>query len=68
MKLAGAIGAGFGLPAGLLALGAAFVAGGAYALWLLATRRAGRGAEIRFGPFLAAGAFLVALTPAAGLR
>ncbi len=66
VKLAGAIGAGFGLPAGLTALGAAFVAGGAYGLWLLASRRAARGAEIRFGPFLALGTLLVALAPAVG--
>ena len=63
MKLGTAIGIGFGPVAGLVALGAAFVLGGAYASWLLATRRARRGDAIRFGPFLAAGTFLAALLP-----
>jgi leader peptidase (prepilin peptidase)/N-methyltransferase len=61
VKLGTAIGAGFGPAAGLIALGAAFIAGGAYASWLLATRRARRGDAIRFGPFLAAGTLAAAL-------
>lgn len=67
VKLGTAIGVGFGPVAGLIALGAAFVLGGAYASWLLATRRARRGDAIRFGPFLAAGTLVAALVPAAVL-
>jgi leader peptidase (prepilin peptidase) / N-methyltransferase len=59
VKLGVAIGAGCGPLPGILALAAAFVAGGAYGAWLLATRRARRGAAIPFGPFLAAGTLLV---------
>ena len=55
VKLAVAIGAGLGAAAGVAALGAAFVAGGAYAAGLLAAGRARRGDAIPFGPFLAAG-------------
>jgi leader peptidase (prepilin peptidase)/N-methyltransferase len=61
VKLAAAIGLGFGPGPSIVALGAAFVAGGAYASWLLATRRARRGDAVRFGPFLAAGALAVAV-------
>jgi leader peptidase (prepilin peptidase)/N-methyltransferase len=64
VKLGTAIGVGLGPSAGMLALGMAFVAGGAYAAWLLAARRAGRGDAIRFGPFLAAGTLTAALLPA----
>ena len=67
VKLGTAIGAGFGPAAGIYALGAAFVLGGAYAAWLLFTGRARRGDTIRFGPFLAAGTVAAALVPAAGL-
>ena len=67
VKLGTAIGVGFGPSAGLFALGAAFVAGGAYAAWLLATRRARRGDAIRFGPFLAAGTFAAILVPVGAL-
>jgi leader peptidase (prepilin peptidase)/N-methyltransferase len=63
VKLGTVIGAGFGPAAGILALGAAFVLGGAYASWLLFTRRARRGDAIRFGPFLAAGTVTAALMP-----
>lgn len=64
VKLAAALGLGFGPTASTVALGVAFVAGGAYATWLLVTRRARRGDAVRFGPFLAAGALaVVALTP-----
>jgi leader peptidase (prepilin peptidase)/N-methyltransferase len=58
VKLAAVIGLGLGPLPGIMALGAAFVAGGAYASWLLATGRARRRDRIRFGPFLA-GAALV---------
>ncbi len=64
VKLGTAIGIGFGPIAGLLALGTAFVLGGAYAGWLLLARRARRGDAVRFGPFLAAGTLLAALLPA----
>jgi leader peptidase (prepilin peptidase) / N-methyltransferase len=64
VKLGVAIGAGFGADAGLVALGAAFVLGGAYASWLLLTHRARRGDSIRFGPFLTAGTLAAALMPA----
>jgi leader peptidase (prepilin peptidase)/N-methyltransferase len=64
VKLGTAIGAGFGPYAGIVALGTAFVLGGAYATWLLLTRRAVRGDAIRFGPFLAAGTVAVACLPA----
>jgi prepilin signal peptidase PulO-like enzyme (type II secretory pathway) len=63
VKLGTAIGIGFGPGAGLVALGAAFVLGGAYASWLLATHRAHRGDAIRFGPFLAAGTLVAAMLP-----
>jgi leader peptidase (prepilin peptidase) / N-methyltransferase len=55
VKLGTAIGAGCGPSAGAVALGAAFVIGGAYAAWLLVTRRAKRGDAIPFGPFLGIG-------------
>jgi leader peptidase (prepilin peptidase)/N-methyltransferase len=61
VKLGIAIGAGLGPAAGLVALGAAFVLGGAYASWLLLARRARRGDAVRFGPFLAAGTLAGAL-------
>ena len=64
VKLGTAIGAGFGPTAGMLALGAAFVLGGAYAGWLLLTHRARRSDAIRFGPFLAAGTVAAAFVPA----
>jgi prepilin signal peptidase PulO-like enzyme (type II secretory pathway) len=63
VKLGVAIGTGFGLSLGVVALGVAFVIGGAYAVGLLATGRAQRGDAIRFGPFLATGAFAAALAP-----
>ncbi|GAC1577795.1 MAG: hypothetical protein NVS3B7_11240 [Candidatus Elarobacter sp.] len=59
VKLGVAIGAGFGPADGIAAIGAAFVLGGAYAMWRLATRRSRLGDVIRFGPFLAAGSFAV---------
>ncbi len=64
VKLGTAIGTGFGPGAGLVALGAAFVLGGAFASWLLLTGRARRGDTIRFGPFLAAGTVAAAFFPA----
>jgi prepilin signal peptidase PulO-like enzyme (type II secretory pathway) len=58
VKLGTAIGLGLGPLPGIMALGGAFVAGGAYASWLLATGRARRRDSVRFGPFLAAGALV----------
>jgi leader peptidase (prepilin peptidase)/N-methyltransferase len=63
VKLGTAIGIGLGPAAGLVALGAAFVLGGAYASWLLLIRRARRGDALRFGPFLAAGTAAAAFYP-----
>lgn len=65
VKLATALGVGFGPNLGLVAVGIAFVAGGAYASWLLATRRAGRHDTVPFGPFLAAGALIAAMISSA---
>ena len=61
VKLAAAIGCGLGPAAGAGALGIAFVAGGAYGVFLLATGRAAPRSEVRFGPFLAAGTLIAAL-------
>jgi leader peptidase (prepilin peptidase)/N-methyltransferase len=61
VKLAAVIGIGFGPAVGLAALGVAFVAGGIYASWLLATKRADRRDPLPFGPFLAAGTVVAAL-------
>jgi prepilin signal peptidase PulO-like enzyme (type II secretory pathway) len=55
VKLAAVAGAGIGTSGALVALASAFAAGGAVAVWLLATHRAQRGDAIRFGPFIAAG-------------
>jgi prepilin signal peptidase PulO-like enzyme (type II secretory pathway) len=59
VKLAAGIGAGLGVAGGALALGGAFLFGA----WLLATRRARRGARLHFGPFLAAGTCVAVLAP-----
>jgi leader peptidase (prepilin peptidase)/N-methyltransferase len=67
VKLAAGVGAGLGAPLGLLALALAFVAGGMYGTWLLATNRARRGDTVRFGPFVAGGT-TVALLLLAALR
>jgi leader peptidase (prepilin peptidase)/N-methyltransferase len=63
VKLAAGIGAGLGAPLGILALAAAFVAGGVYGAWLLATKRARRDEAVRFGPFVAAGTAFAVLLP-----
>ncbi|HEY4442412.1 MAG TPA: A24 family peptidase [Candidatus Elarobacter sp.] len=60
VKLGVAIGAGCGPFGGSVALAVAFITGAAYGVWLLATRKARFGAEIRFGPFLAAGTLVAA--------
>jgi leader peptidase (prepilin peptidase)/N-methyltransferase len=67
VKLGTAIGLGLGPAAGLVALGGAFVLGGLYASWLLATQRASRGDALPFGPFMATGAVVAGLVTA-GLR
>lgn len=61
VKLGTALGMALGLTMGLLAIGLAFVFGGIYAGWLLATKRAVLGTPIRFGPFIAAGTLALAL-------
>lgn len=60
-KLACCIGGATGAASGLESLGAAFVLGGAYAAYLLASKRAGRRDELRFAPYLAAGMAAVVL-------
>lgn len=55
VKLAACIGAGIGVAGGLEALGVAFVSGGAYAAYVLLAKRARRGDELCFAPYLAAG-------------
>ena len=61
VKLGTALGMALGPSGGLTAIALAFVFGGAYGAWLLATRRARRGTSIRFGPFMAAGTFATLL-------
>lgn len=61
VKLACCIGGSIGAFLGVEALGIAFVIGGAYAAFLLATKRATRRAELRFAPYLAAGMAIVML-------
>ena len=59
IRLAAALGAMLGLPDILPALAAGIFAGGAGALWLNATRRAGRRDRMAYAPYLALGAWLV---------
>lgn len=61
VKLGTCIGAGLGVAPGLVAIGAAFVAGACGGLALLALRRAQRGDALPFGPYLAFGALLASL-------
>jgi leader peptidase (prepilin peptidase) / N-methyltransferase len=63
VKLGTALGMALGFSGGLTAIALAFVFGGAYGAWLLATRRAQRDASVRFGPFIAAGTFATLLGP-----
>lgn len=58
VKLGACIGAGFGPGAGMAALGASFIAGGAIGAYLLLSGRAKRKDPIRFGPFLIVGVAL----------
>ncbi|HLI97606.1 MAG TPA: prepilin peptidase [Candidatus Baltobacteraceae bacterium] len=61
VKLACCIGGAAGALGGIEALGIAFVLGGAYASILLVLKRAQRGQELRFAPYMAAGMAVVAL-------
>lgn len=61
VKLACCIGAAVGALGGVEALGIAFVLGGVYAAFLLVTKRAQMGSEMRFAPYLAAGMALVSI-------
>lgn len=63
VKLATALGLALGVSSGLTAIALAFVFGGSYGTWLLATKRARLGTSIRFGPFIAAGTFAALLAP-----
>ncbi len=63
VKLGAGLGMALGCSSGLTAIALAFIFGGVYAGWLLATKRAGRGASIRFGPFIAAGTFAALIAP-----
>jgi leader peptidase (prepilin peptidase)/N-methyltransferase len=61
VKLSACIGAALGAADALASLGTAFVLGGVYASFMLATGRAHRGDSVRFGPYIAAGMALVIL-------
>jgi prepilin signal peptidase PulO-like enzyme (type II secretory pathway) len=61
VKLACCIGGALGTLAGIEALGIAFILGGLYASILLLTKRAERGQELRFAPYMAAGMAIVML-------
>jgi leader peptidase (prepilin peptidase)/N-methyltransferase len=61
VKLACCIGGACGALGGIEALGIAFVLGGTYAFVLLATKRAQRGKELRFAPYMAAGMAIVVM-------
>jgi len=63
VKFGAGIGLALGLTGGLTAIALAFVFGGSYGTWLLATKRATAGASIRFGPFITAGTFVTLLAP-----
>jgi leader peptidase (prepilin peptidase)/N-methyltransferase len=63
VKLGAGLGMALGFTGGIAAIALAFVFGGGYGTWLLATRRASAGASIRFGPFIAAGTFVALLVP-----
>jgi leader peptidase (prepilin peptidase) / N-methyltransferase len=67
VKLGAGLGMALGFATGLTAIALAFVLGGVYGTWLLATKRATAGASIRFGPFIAGGTFVALIVPI-GLR
>jgi leader peptidase (prepilin peptidase)/N-methyltransferase len=60
-KLACCIGAALGPSDGLASLGIAFVLGGAYAGFLLVSRRGRRSDAVPFAPYLAFGTVLMSL-------
>ncbi len=61
VKLAGAIGALFGFPHALYALFWGIMLGGVAALYLLIVHRAGLKSAFAYGPYLAAGAWVLAM-------
>jgi leader peptidase (prepilin peptidase)/N-methyltransferase len=63
VKLGAALGMALGLTSGMTAIALAFIFGGGYGTWLLATKRARAGTRIRFGPFIAAGTFAALIVP-----
>jgi len=66
VKLGACMGAALGAKLGLVALGSAFIAGGAVGVALLASRRAARGDAMRFGPYLALGTLAAVVGHARG--
>jgi len=68
VKLAAVVGAGLGLPYGLIAIGAAFVAGTCVALPLLVLRRVSRRDRLPFAPFIAAGTIAASFCPGGALH
>jgi leader peptidase (prepilin peptidase)/N-methyltransferase len=63
VKLGATLGMALGLTSGITAIALAFIFGGGYGTWLLATGRARAGTPIRFGPFIAAGTFAALIAP-----
>ena len=63
VKLGAALGMALGISSGLIAIALAFVFGGSYGAWLLATKRARAGTAVRFAPFIAAGTFVALFVP-----
>ncbi|HID33596.1 MAG TPA: prepilin peptidase [Anaerolineae bacterium] len=61
VKLAGAIGALFGFPDALYALFWGVMLGGVAALYLLIARKAGLKSAFAYAPYLAAGAWILAM-------
>ncbi len=57
-KLCAVIGAGFGGPAAIVAMGVAFVLGAVWGCMMLARGRVRRGERVAFAPFLAAGSIV----------
>ena len=65
VKFGAAAAMALGVVSGFVAIGIAFVLGAAFAVALLATKRATRASAIRFGPFIAAGTFAAVILPRA---
>lgn len=68
VKLTAALALGYGLQLSVLALGSAFVIGGGWGAVLIGLGRAKRSDALRFGPFIAAGAFVGLSADALGYR